>query len=341
MSQFQPISSAIDDITVYEFDMQASQQVSEWRLPTELISKKKVGQVGQIFKKIAQSYFRPNTPAAIGAIVSRPACLQARRVQRRHHATRYLHDCGNGSNLAQESTSRRRQTPADSRINHADRSKILHNTRVSRHHLAPEIALHLITPECTIYHEPIGDDFCFAAEPFWGFFWPGGQALTRYILDNKSLFAGKNVLDIGCGCGASSIAAKLAGANRVTANDIDETALQATLLNAELNAVTAGLDVSSQNQIGQPVRDGVYDVLLIGDLFYDAEIANVLMPWLYRLTASRKSIYIGDPGRHGLVGTKLKHMTQLARYELPPNVCIENNGFSHANVWEFTGGEAA
>lgn len=133
----------------------------------------------------------------------------------------------------------------------------------------------------------------------------------RYILDNKSLFAGKNVLEIGCGCGASSIAARLAGANRVTANDIDESehklaavliellsdfslfalaALQATLLNAELNAVTAGLEVINRNQIGQPCDDVDYDVLLIGDLFYDAEIADVLMPWLTRLAASRKSV---------------------------------------------------
>lgn len=29
------------------------------------------------------------------------------------------------------------------------------------------------------------------------------------------------MLDIGCGCGASAIAAKMAGASSVTANDID------------------------------------------------------------------------------------------------------------------------
>ncbi|XP_055538083.1 electron transfer flavoprotein beta subunit lysine methyltransferase-like [Wyeomyia smithii] len=213
----------------------------------------------------------------------------------------------------------------------AERKLILRNTRISRHHMAPEIALHLITQECSIYHQPIGEDFCFRTEPFWGFFWPGGQALTRFILDNKQLFAGKRVLDVGCGCGASAIAARLIGANAATANDIDPTALQAALLNAELNSVD--LEISSRNLIGQPCDD--FDVVLIGDLFYDAEIASVLSPWLAQLAAKRKNIYIGDPGRHGLTEKRLWNMTQLARYRLPPDVCIENNGFSHASVWEF------
>jgi predicted nicotinamide N-methyase len=45
---------------------------------------------------------------------------------------------------------------------------------------------------------------------------------NSYLLDNKSLVKGRRVLDVGCGCGASSIAAKMAGAINVIANDIDE-----------------------------------------------------------------------------------------------------------------------
>jgi predicted nicotinamide N-methyase len=46
--------------------------------------------------------------------------------------------------------------------------------------------------------------------------------LISYLLDNSRLVRGRRVLDIGCGCGASAIAAKLTGALRVVANDIDE-----------------------------------------------------------------------------------------------------------------------
>lgn len=46
--------------------------------------------------------------------------------------------------------------------------------------------------------------------------------ITSYLLDNSKLVRGRRVLDIGCGCGASAIAAKMTGASRVIANDIDE-----------------------------------------------------------------------------------------------------------------------
>lgn len=45
--------------------------------------------------------------------------------------------------------------------------------------------------------------------------------LCRYLLDNPEVCHGKTVLDLGSGCGASAIAAKLCGAAHVVANDID------------------------------------------------------------------------------------------------------------------------
>lgn len=47
------------------------------------------------------------------------------------------------------------------------------------------------------------------------------STLCRYLLDNPGLCRGKMVLDLGSGCGASAIAAKLCGATYVVANDID------------------------------------------------------------------------------------------------------------------------
>lgn len=43
----------------------------------------------------------------------------------------------------------------------------------------------------------------------------------RFLLDNPGVCQGKKVLDLGSGCGASAIAAKLSGAAHVVANDID------------------------------------------------------------------------------------------------------------------------
>lgn len=62
----------------------------------------------------------------------------------------------------------------------------------------------------------------FPEDPFWGFYWPGGQAVSRFIEENAEEVRGKTVLDIGSGCGASAIAAVKAGSSKVIANDIDK-----------------------------------------------------------------------------------------------------------------------
>lgn len=46
-------------------------------------------------------------------------------------------------------------------------------------------------------------------------------SVCRLLLDNPGVCRGKTVLDLGSGCGASAIAAKLSGAGHVVANDID------------------------------------------------------------------------------------------------------------------------
>ena len=65
--------------------------------------------------------------------------------------------------------------------------------------------------------------------------------------------------------------------------------MQATLLNAERNGITGNrLVVSSDNLIGQGTDETHQtvdrcEVVLIGDLFYDTEIAADLHPWIQRL----------------------------------------------------------
>ena len=73
----------------------------------------------------------------------------------------------------------------------------------SRSQLVPEISLRLLTPSHELWHKPVfQEDEHF--EPFWSIFWPGGQVLTRFILDSKIL-EGQRVLDLGCGCGAQGM----------------------------------------------------------------------------------------------------------------------------------------
>ncbi|XP_008566323.1 PREDICTED: methyltransferase-like protein 20 isoform X2 [Galeopterus variegatus] len=94
------------------------------------------------------------------------------------------------------------------------------NTEVtSSGSLTPEIQLRLLTPRCKFWWERA--DLWPHGDPYWAIYWPGGQALSRYLLDNPDVVRGKSVLDLGSGCGATAIAAKMNGASKILANDID------------------------------------------------------------------------------------------------------------------------
>ena len=76
------------------------------------------------------------------------------------------------------------------------------HTRIGAAPLVPEVKLYLSDDAFSLWErteEEIGAQD--QQPPFWGFAWPGGQALARYVLDHRSALAGRTVLDLGAGCG--------------------------------------------------------------------------------------------------------------------------------------------
>ncbi|MED6247029.1 hypothetical protein ATANTOWER_028303 [Ataeniobius toweri] len=117
-------------------------------------------------------------------------------------------------------TSRRRRISAPCLSEEHIRRFISENTEVVvGRSLTPEIQLKLFTPNCRFWRER--PELWPFTDPYWAIYWPGGQALSRYILDNPGVCRGRAVLDLGSGCGASSIAAKLCYAAHVVASDLD------------------------------------------------------------------------------------------------------------------------
>lgn len=92
------------------------------------------------------------------------------------------------------------------------------------------------------------------------------------------------------------------------------------------------LKSSSKNLINDKLHD--FDIIFLGDVFYDEEFAAELLPWIKDLIKSNKKVIIGDPGRHALKNKFELNLKLLNRYELPENVCIENHGFQFTNVYE-------
>lgn len=163
--------------------------------------------------------------------------------------------------------------------------------------------------------------------PFWAFAWPGGQALARYILDHPGLVNGKRVLDLGSGSGLLAIAAAKAGAVHVDAADIDPFAIEAISMNAHINNVDVHLIVG--DIIGE---DHTWDVVLVGDLAYEHDMAERVTLWLEHLANKGIRVLIGDPGRTYLARDRLQ---SLARYSVPSSKALEDSDVKMTDVWHF------
>jgi predicted nicotinamide N-methyase len=147
---------------------------------------------------------------------------------------------------------------------------VVSNTQLMPVPLVPEVSLHLAHEAMPIWRkteEELGE--MGLPPPFWAFAWAGGQALARYVLDAPDTVAGKQVVDLASGSGLVGIAAMKAGAGNVLAADIDVFSIEAIKLNASANSVA--LKVTGENLLCSNPPD--CDVLLVGDLFYERELA--------------------------------------------------------------------
>jgi predicted nicotinamide N-methyase len=194
--------------------------------------------------------------------------------------------------------------------------------------LVPEIKLYLATEVVPLWRateeelERMG-----VPPPYWAFAWAGGQALARYILDHPQTVAGKRVLDIGSGSGLVAIAAAKAGAACVLAADIDAFSTAAIGLNAAANGAT--VSVTQDDLIG---IEGDWDVILVGDLFYERPLAERLLAWLKTLD---RPALLGDPGRNYFPKDRVE---RLALYNVQTSRDLEDREIRETGVYRLKQG---
>lgn len=192
----------------------------------------------------------------------------------------------------------------------------------------PEIRLHRAEPSSGLMRLADADpDF---GSPYWARPWGGGLALARHVLDHPQIVAGQRVLDLGAGSGLVAIAAAMAGAGEVRAVDIDPYAITATRLNAAANGVA--IAVAQADLLDGDPPD--IELILVGDLFYDPDLATRAEAFLRRCLAAGIGVLIGDPLRTPLPTARL---TVVAEYPVA-DFGDPNGELRTAAVFELIGG---
>lgn len=205
----------------------------------------------------------------------------------------------------------------------SDEELVRAHTEVVPAPLVPELRLHLLTEACPLWRASEAEAArAGLVEPWWAFCWPGGQALARYVLDHPEAVRGKRVLDFGSGCAVEALAAMRAGAASAVAADVDPLAAAAARVNAALDGLT--VETTTADVVGQSVDAGL---VLAGDVFYDAALADRALRWLRSLAIP---VLIGDPARGFLDAAGL---TRVATYRAHADGDTRGEAFRDAYVY--------
>lgn len=191
----------------------------------------------------------------------------------------------------------------------------------------PHLRLHLadeVLPLWGATQRETGD--ADAPLPYWAFAWGGGLAIATYLRDHPDAVRGKRVFDLASGSGLCAIAALQAGAAEATAVDIDPFAGAAIGLNARANGLRITVVLGDVLDDDPPDAD----VVLVGDAWYEAELARRVGAWLRRGADAGLAILVGDPGRRYLPADDLR---ELARYDVRTTTELEDLALKTARVF--------
>jgi predicted nicotinamide N-methyase len=207
------------------------------------------------------------------------------------------------------------------------RAFVLRHTRLRPVPGLEDIRLHLADEALPLWHAvqvDIGDPD--AALPYWAFAWGGGLAIGRYLRDHPEVVAGRRVFDLASGSGLCAVAALRAGASAATGADIDPFAAAAMDLNARANGCR--VTVVRRDVLDEEPPEA--DIVLAGDCWYEARLAERVLPWLRRAQADGSEVLVGDPGRRYLPTDDL---VELACYDVRTTTDLEDLELKQGRVY--------
>jgi predicted nicotinamide N-methyase len=207
------------------------------------------------------------------------------------------------------------------------RAFVLRHTRLRPVPGLEAIRLHLADEVLPLWHAAqVETDDEDAALPYWAFAWAGGLAIGRYLREHPEVAADRRVFDLASGSGLCAIASMRAGAAEATGADIDLFAAAAIAVNARANG--RRVTVVCRDVLDEEPPDA--DVILAGDSWYEARLADRVLPWLQRARDRGIDVLVGDPGRRYLPTDEL---VELASYDVRTTTELEDLERKQARVY--------
>ncbi|HEY7937681.1 MAG TPA: 50S ribosomal protein L11 methyltransferase [Candidatus Limnocylindrales bacterium] len=209
----------------------------------------------------------------------------------------------------------------------SQRSFILRHTNLQPVPGLEDIRLHLADEALPLWHAvqvETGDPD--TPLPYWAFAWGGGLAIARYLGDHPEVAAGRRVFDLASGSGLCAIAAMRAGASEAIGADIDPFAVAAIELNAKANRCR--ISTVRRDVLGDEPPDA--DLVLAGDCWYEAGLAERVLPWLRRAADRGLAVLVGDPGRRYLPASELE---EVACYDVRTTTDLEDLALKEGRVY--------
>lgn len=136
--------------------------------------------------------------------------------------------------------------------------------------------------------------------PYWAELWPSGIGLAAFLLRNRSLVRGKQILELGCGLGITAAVAMGIGAD-VIATDYAPESLTLTRLTSSRHCdrepETARVNWREPKE---PWLNGFqrFPIVLAADVLYERRDVEPLLDLMDRILESDGLFLLAEPGRN-------------------------------------------
>eukprot|EP00752_Nemacystus_decipiens_P008253 g7380.t1 len=177
------------------------------------------------------------------------------------------------------------------------------------------------------FQEPVGEiciteDWSGEGNAIAGLQWPGGVVLSRYMdcrqVFPEDHFVGRTVIEVGAGCGLTSIYAVLRGAD-VTITDMDT---DKCVENVDMNLGPRGLagkafvrrlewDCAEELALFEPP----YDVVIAGDCLYEEACISPLLKTMWALSGPNTEVLLSGVVGQGVLASFLRQVDQYFERE--------------------------